>query len=161
VRLALFYVAAAVPMTIGIATTSWKEKPEDSSLGYMHIDNLYKNQTVLLFKEGYALEKIHGTSAHITYRAAANPEVTFFSGGAKHADFVSLFDAEGLKQRFEELGLDDVTIYGEAFGGKMQGMSKSYGIKLRFIAFDVMVGRGEQGVWLNVPNACDVVTKWA
>ena len=36
-------------------------------MGYMRIDNLYKNQAVLSFKEVYALEKVHGTSAHIHY----------------------------------------------------------------------------------------------
>ena len=36
-------------------------------MGYMHIDNLYKNVTIMLFKEAYVLEKIHGTSAHITW----------------------------------------------------------------------------------------------
>lgn len=36
-------------------------------MGYMHIENLYKNQNVLLFKELYALEKLHGTSAHIAW----------------------------------------------------------------------------------------------
>ena len=30
-------------------------------MGYMHIDNLYKDQRILQFKECYALEKIHGT----------------------------------------------------------------------------------------------------
>lgn len=34
-------------------------------MGYMHIDNLYKDARVLSFKHVYALEKIHGTSAHI------------------------------------------------------------------------------------------------
>ncbi len=29
-------------------------------MGYMHIDNLYKDQTILMFRECYALEKIHG-----------------------------------------------------------------------------------------------------
>ena len=29
-------------------------------MGYLHIQNLYKNQTILLFKECYAMEKIHG-----------------------------------------------------------------------------------------------------
>ncbi len=29
-------------------------------MGYLHIDNLYKNQTILLFKEAYCMEKIHG-----------------------------------------------------------------------------------------------------
>jgi hypothetical protein len=30
-------------------------------MGYLHIDNLYKSQDILLFKRCYALEKIHGT----------------------------------------------------------------------------------------------------
>ena len=36
-------------------------------MSYMHIDNLYKNQDILLFKECYALEKIHGTSAGLEF----------------------------------------------------------------------------------------------
>ena len=36
-------------------------------MGYAHIENLYKNQTILLFRRCWALEKVHGTSAHITY----------------------------------------------------------------------------------------------
>src|SRR5690348_10996218 len=35
-------------------------------MGYLHIGNLYKTQDLLLFRECYALEKVHGTSAHIT-----------------------------------------------------------------------------------------------
>ena len=45
-------------------------------MGYMHIDNLYKNQDVLMFREAYALEKIHGTSAHVAYGPGG---LTFFS----------------------------------------------------------------------------------
>ena len=37
-------------------------------MGYAHIDNLYKEQTILMFRECYALEKIHGTSAHISWK---------------------------------------------------------------------------------------------
>ena len=37
-------------------------------MGYLHIDNLYKNQTVLAFRRCFALEKVHGTSAHIAWR---------------------------------------------------------------------------------------------
>lgn len=29
-------------------------------MGYMHINNLYKNQEILMFKECFALEKVHG-----------------------------------------------------------------------------------------------------
>jgi len=32
-------------------------------MGYLNIDNLYKAQEVLMFRECYAMEKIHGTSA--------------------------------------------------------------------------------------------------
>lgn len=39
-------------------------------MGYMHIDNLYKNQDMLIFRECYALEKIHGTSAHVSWKDA-------------------------------------------------------------------------------------------
>ena len=33
-------------------------------MAYMHIENLYRNQNILLFKQCYCLEKIHGTSAN-------------------------------------------------------------------------------------------------
>ena len=39
-------------------------------MGYRHIDNLYKDQRILLFRECFALEKIHGTSAHVSWTEA-------------------------------------------------------------------------------------------
>jgi len=115
-------------------------------MGYLHIDNLYKNQDILAFRECYALEKIHGTSAHVRWQV---PEgLSFFSGGAAHAPFVELFGAVDLAERFARLGHDDVTVYGEAYGGKVQGMSAFYGKVLRFVAFDVRVGKS----WLSVPD---------
>ncbi len=118
-------------------------------MGYMHIDNLYKDQTILIFKECYALEKIHGTSAHISWHAKEQ-NVRFHSGGEKHDRFVSLFDVLPLERKFAEMFVtSNVTIYGEAYGGKQQGMSNTYGKELKFIAFDVQVGN----LWLSVPNA--------
>lgn len=118
-------------------------------MGYMHIDNLYKNQTILIFKECYALEKIHGTSAHISWNAKEQ-KVKFFSGGESHERFVGLFDVEFLQTKLAELFVtSNAIIYGEAYGGKQQGMSATYGKELKFIGFDVQVG----GLWLNVPNA--------
>ena len=114
-------------------------------MGYLHIDNLYKNQDILLFKQCYALEKIHGTSAHVTWR---NGVLTFFSGGESHDRFMGLFDMSALESRFEELGHFEVTVYGEAYGGRCQGMSGIYGKELQFIAFDVKVG----DVWVSVPD---------
>jgi hypothetical protein len=121
-------------------------------MGYLHISNAYKELWMLqTFKEFYAMEKIHGTSAHIKYKATDEhtPAVSFFSGGAKHDQFVQLFDAVALRQKFEALGQTDVTIYGEAYGGNMQGMSATYGKSLKFIVFDVAINE----LWLTVPKA--------
>lgn len=121
-------------------------------MGYLHIDNLYKDQTILLFKQCYALEKIHGTSAHVGWNFERK-QIHLFSGGEKHDLFVKIFDKDFLIKKFEEIFPDqNVVIYGEAYGGKQQGMSHTYGKVNKFIAFDVKVGE----LWLNVPNAEDV-----
>jgi len=115
-------------------------------MGYMHIDNLYKSQDILMFKECYALEKIHGTSAHISMTSSG--ELRFFAGGVSHDSFVRLFDKEAIEASLRELG-EEVTVYGEAYGGKCQGMSDTYGKDLRFVVFDVKIG----DCWLAVPQA--------
>jgi len=125
-------------------------------MGYLHIPNLYKEQTIMLFKEAYALEKIHGTSSHIGWKHSEK-KIYFFSGGESHEKFVALFDETFLKAKFEEIFPDiDVVIFGEAYGGKQQGMSHTYGKDNKFIGFDVKVGDN----WLNVPNAEDVCHKF-
>ena len=134
-------------------------------MGYLSIPLLYKDQRVLLFRECYAMEKVHGTSAHIGWGWAPNGEtlvtkpehpLRFFSGGESHDRFKALFDQEKLKVAFTALGHPQVTVYGEAYGGKQQGMSDTYGKELRFIVFDVRVGSGEEGQWLSVPDAHQV-----
>lgn len=116
-------------------------------MSYMHIDNLYKSQEILLFKQCYALEKIHGTSAHIAWKQG---KVNFSSGGENHDRFMTLFDQEALTAKFtEKFGLEEVTIFGEAYGGKQQGMRKTYGENLKFVAFEVKIGDR----WLSVPHA--------
>lgn len=125
-------------------------------MGYLHIDNLYKSQDILLFKECYAMEKIHGTSTHIAWKFE-NKTIRFSSGGESNTRFTALFDLDFIKAKFEEIFPDqDVIIYGEAYGGKQQGMSHTYGKELKFIGYDVKVGH----VWLNVPNAEDVCTQF-
>jgi YHS domain-containing protein len=118
-------------------------------MSYINIDNLYKNQDVLLFKKCYALEKIHGTSAHIGW----NGKVYYFSGGEKHERFKALFDEENLIENFQKMNAEKVVIYGEAYGGKCQGMSATYGKDLKFIAFEVKIGDS----WLAVPQADSIV----
>ena len=125
-------------------------------MGYQKIKNLYQDTRILeICKEVFALEKVHGTSAHVAWDCR---DVRFFSGGAKHADFAALFDAEDLAARFAALGHGEncpVTVYGEAYGGKMQKMSEVYGKELRFIVFEVSIG----GTWLAVPDAANVADK--
>jgi len=117
-------------------------------MSYLHIPNLYQQQDILLFKECYALEKIHGTSSHITWN---HGEQKFkFSGGSEpHEKFVKAFDQEALNTKGAELFSSTAIIYGEAYGGKQQGMSDTYGKELKFIAFDIKIN----GLWLNVPMA--------
>jgi hypothetical protein len=121
-------------------------------MSYQHIDNLYKTQDILLFKECYALEKIHGTSAHVSWNEG---KLDFFSGGANYDQFVAWFDVEKLTEAFRALGHAKVVVFGEAYGGKCQGMSATYGKTLRFVAFEVKI----EETWLDVPNAEDVVRK--
>ncbi len=118
-------------------------------MGYAHIPNLYKDQRVLMFREVYALEKVHGTSAHVAWK---DKHVWFSPGGEKHERFVALFDEQVLQTAFEGLGHEAVTVYGEAYGGSQQGQKWRYGEKLKFVAFEVMIG----AQWLAVPQADDV-----
>lgn len=121
-------------------------------MGYMHIDNLYKNTTIMMFKRGYAMEKIHGSSCRIQWKSHG---LTFASGGCKHDSFVKLFNQDKLVEKFNQLGHEKVIVYGEGYGGKMQGMSGTYGKELKFVAFEVKI----DDTFLNVPNAHDVCNK--
>lgn len=120
-------------------------------MSYTKIPNLYKDQTILMFKECWALEKIHGTSAHVSWNEG---KLGFFSGGEKYANFVKLFDNDCLTNAFNKMNATKIIIFGEAYGGKQQGMSSTYGKELKFIAFDVKVG----DVWLNIPDAHGLVS---
>lgn len=131
-------------------------------MGYMHIDNLYRDDRIFQFDECFALEKIHGTSAHISFDVATR-ELTFFSGGEPHQRFVDLFDQEALKRQFDVVvgrmdplnGVKRITVFGEAYGGKQQAMSATYGPNLKFIVFDVALGEDNQGrrIFVDVLSA--------
>lgn len=124
-------------------------------MAYAHILNLYADQSVLMFKECYALEKIHGTSAHVKFNPAElGNSLQFFSGGASYSVFCELFNKQDLLNKFKGLGFSSVIVYGEAYGGKEQGMGLTYGPNLKFIAFDVEV----EGAWVDVPHA-ESITK--
>jgi hypothetical protein len=119
-------------------------------MGYLHIPNLYKDQTILLFKECYALEKVHGTSTNIQWNPREEVRLKFFSGGIKQKTFEDLFDHTALDVALTRISPGkSVTIYGEAYGGSIMKMRDTYGPDIRFVAFDVQVGE----TWLNVVNA--------
>lgn len=125
-------------------------------MSYLHIKNLSKFPVILLFKECYALEKIHGTSAHVSFNPADN-SIRYFGGNEPHAKFVALFNEEKLLATFKDMHLPmekRITVFGEAYGGSQQGMSHTYGKDLKFIAFDVKIG----DCWLDVPAADSIAT---
>lgn len=115
-------------------------------MSYQHINNLYRDQDILLFKECYVSEKIHGTSAHVRWQ---DNQIHFFSSGECNQKFSNLFDIPELKEKFQALDINKFVIYGEAYGGKQQGMRKTYGDDLKFIVFDVKIG----DCWLDMYSA--------
>lgn len=123
-------------------------------MGYRSIPNLYKDATILEFKNCYAMEKVEGSSANVTW---SNQNVTLSSGGASAVTFASLFDINALKEKFISFGHEDapIVIYGEVYGGKIQKMSQTYGPNMNFIGFEVKIG----DIWLDVKNAEDVCKK--
>lgn len=122
-------------------------------MGYAHINNLYKDTRMLMFKHCYFMEKVHGTSANLRWTGT---KIQLFSGGASGPAFEKLFDLPTLAAKFFELFNETpVCVYGEAYGGREQGMSLTYGKELKFIVFDVQIGES----WLDVPSADDVAQK--
>jgi len=137
-------------------------------MGYKKINNLYKDKTVLMFKRLFAMEKIHGTSAHICFTVdksvqidglidigLSDIKVNYYSGGEKYENFIKLFDTDTLLEKYCLMNMpSNITIYGEAHGGKQHGMSGTYGKELKFVAFEVKIG----DKFVNVPYAeqvCD------
>lgn len=141
-------------------------------MAYLEIQNLYKNRDILLFKQCYVLEKIHGTSSHISFDIFIDKKETsvfdaelngiycrvhYFSGGEKYENFIKLFDSKNLAQKYLELAINSkMIVYGESYGGKQQGMSATYGKELKFIAFEVKIDDN----WLSVPKAEEIVKQF-
>lgn len=142
-------------------------------MGYMHIENLYKNQNVLLFKELYALEKLHGTSAHIGFVTDKSTKFDMgtkeqhavdetaeglfevFSGGTTLNNFYKLIDVHTLPKKLAEMGVSEIAIHGELYGGNQQKQGWRYGKELKFCVFDVRINDS----WLSVPQAEEVAQK--
>jgi Rnl2 family RNA ligase len=111
--------------------------------------------------EVFALYKADGSSAHISFHGK-DLSLSYFPGAAKLEHFKTLFNEEDLLNKFRELfqheRIDKVTVYGEVYGGKIQGNSKKYGPNIRFTAFDVKVETDYNKVfWMDVPKAEEIV----
>lgn len=138
-------------------------------MGYRKIPNLYRPEIADILDEPelYAMEKIHGTSAHIKYHADGT--LSFFAGGANHQQFVDLFDQTRLLQSFKETekSLSEIhehgyswIVYGEAYGQKINAQAWRYGKSLRFVAFDVVcITPEKEESWFTVPEAQSFVEK--
>jgi len=109
-------------------------------MGYMKIVQLYKCKEMFKYKEIIASEKIHGTSTNFHFK---DNELKFHCGGETAQTFEALFDKDFLLNELtlilKENKWTHITVYGEAYGGKQQGMFETYGPKLKFIVFDIKV----------------------
>ncbi|BCS82761.1 ligase 2 [Cotonvirus japonicus] len=128
-------------------------------MGYMHILSLYKCPKFFeLFPEVYCMEKIHGTSTWIKY--IRGQPLHFHSGGESGPAFKSIFDEQFIHTKLNELAINNnwsvIKVHGEGYGGKQQGMRKTYGDQLKFIVFDVYVENVNPEVkpkFLDIPEA--------
>ena len=78
-----------------------------NKMSYQHILNLYKDQTILLFKECFAMEKIHGCVKKGTLvRMADGTEVPVER--VKHGDRVLSYNAD--KQKFVTAMVEDLVV---------------------------------------------------
>ena len=50
----------------------------------MKISNLYRSTDILIFKQCYAMEKIHGSSSHLSWKEG---QLYLFPGGEKLEKF--------------------------------------------------------------------------
>lgn len=122
-------------------------------MGYMHIDQLYKcAEFFRLYPKIYIMEKIHGTSTWIRFDSR-DKTLRFHSGGAEGSEFAALFNEDNIMQELSNQPFNLVKIHGEAYGGKMQGMSDTYGPELKFVAFDVYVEDALGKRFLNLDEA--------
>lgn len=140
-------------------------------MGYKKITNLQIDHPLFLFKEVVAAEKIHGTSAHLTFTHTDEKgwEVRLFSGGVKHADFQFMMNTR-YKLSTEVLAkvaaltssqdIQKITIYGEAYGGRCQNMGDVYG-PANFVAFEVCKevpgAEGPRECWMEITRAARFV----
>lgn len=129
-------------------------------MGYKKISNLQEKHPIFLFKEVYAMEKIHGTSTSITFTQTSPGQWShsLFSGGIKSYDFLAMLESRyqlttTIKKNLIQLKSNDtntkeIIIYGEGYGGRCQNMAHAYG-PLNFVAFEVSV----DGKWYSVERA--------
>lgn len=123
-------------------------------MSFSSILNLYKDQTVLMMRECYALEKVHGSSAWITLKRGNG--LVFFPGGESEVNFRALFDYPAIKTHLEALGCEEVFIYGEVYGGSVQHMSPTYGDRMAFVVFDIKI----DGLFLCVPQMAELAASF-
>jgi hypothetical protein len=110
-------------------------------MGYAHIKNLYQDKTVLLFKEVWATEKIHGTTAWILYDQDLYPDTLHYHhGGGPREHFIPLFDERRIYEYLKEnFGNKHIRLHGEYYGGKINKQRHRYG-DYGFILFEIRVG---------------------
>jgi hypothetical protein len=110
------------------------------------------------------LEKVDGTSSRVIFTRSVTEYTDnlnkksvgnfhYHGGGITGEQFKGLFNTAELEPKLAALPGDKITIFGESYGGKLQGKSAFYGPDIKFVAFDVKV----DDRWLPVPDAESLV----
>lgn len=107
-------------------------------------------------KKWHTTEKIDGTNIRIIVNKESDSYVTF-AGRTDKAQIPSFlltylqetFTKEKLKKQFEE---NNVILYGEGYGGRIQRAGKKYKENVSFILFDAFIITGEDSWWIDQEN---------
>jgi len=104
------------------------------------------------------MEKIHGTSTYIN--CSTEKKIVLHSGGEPGANFRKLFDLEHLEAvlmgLLEKNSWSNIRVHGECYGAKQQKMSTTYGLKLKFIVFDVKITNDGNERFLPLAEAVEI-----
>lgn len=105
-------------------------------------------QVLFLHRYCYAMEQINGIRIEISWTPANKVSIRSQSAKAAYR-MTNLINKHDLLIKFQSIGCNHISIFGEAFGGAVKDDTRNvYGNNFNFLVFDIFVN----GKWLDVPE---------